>query len=363
VPTTLPIQPVRVEPWHAAPPSEFLADDAPTIPTDDVPACPVCACERFSLHAVGFDYELRTCRNPWRFVRCEGCSHVWLNPRPAIGTLAAIYPPHYYAYHYTEKVSPLALRIKNRLDSGKFAGLLKALGRAPGAFVDIGCGDGRYLRFAERAGVPKSRDYGLELDAKVVEKLNAQGYVGLCERVEDCRTIPRASIDLATMFHVIEHVDDPRAVVRTVADWLAPGGIFAVETPNIDSLDARLFGGTYWGGYHIPRHWNMFSPPTLSRLLTDAGLEVVGTRYQTGHSFWMYSLHHATRYKGTLTRDERVRERISPKTLRARASRVFDPFGGLPSLPALAACTAFDKARIMLGRRTSSMLMLARKPA
>lgn len=343
----MPSAPVRVQPWERAAPAEFARDGAPTIATEPVPACPVCDCERFSARAVGFDYELRTCRNAWRFVACGACEHVWLHPRPAIGTLGTIYPPHYYAYHYTEKVSPLALRAKNWLDSRKFAGLIRALGRKPAAFVDVGCGDGRYLGFAERAGVPKNRDYGLELDATVVQRLCERGYVGLCERVEDCKSIRQGSIDLATMFHVIEHVDDPRAVVRGVVDWLAPGGVFAVETPNIDSWDARLFGRTYWGGYHIPRHWNMFSPQTLAKLLTDAGLEVVDTRYQTGHSFWMYSMHHWTRYHGGS---------------RPGLSRMFDPFGGWPSLPALLGFTALDKGRAALGMRTSSMLMLARKP-
>ena len=343
--------PIAVEPWHATAPPEFHADSAPLIDVEDVPDCPVCACGRFSQHAVGFDYELRTCRNTWRFVKCAACSHVWLNPRPAISTLPTIYPPHYYAYHYTEKVSPLALKAKNWLDRRKFASLLAALGRPPRAFVDIGCGDGRYLRFAERAGVPKERDYGLELDRAVVDRLVAQGYAGLCRRVEDCTEIAPGSIDLATMFHVIEHVDDPRTVVRRAAEWIAPGGIFAVETPNIDSPDARIFTRTYWGGYHIPRHWNMFSPPTLSRLLTDAGLEVVDTRFQTGHSFWMYSLHHRTRYNR------------GGGAFRRALSRCFDPFGGLPSMPALATFTALDKWRALTGMATSSMLMIARRPA
>lgn len=340
-----------MEPWQASPPPEFVADGAPMIPTDEVALCPVCGegggGERFAQHAVGFDYELRTCRNAWRFVRCAGCTHVWLNPRPAISTLGTIYPPQYYAYHYTEKVSSLALRAKNWLDSRKFAGMLGALGRPVRGFADIGCGDGRYLDFARRAGVEDARNYGLELDEQAVARLKARGYVGICQRVEECTAIPDGSLDLATMFHVIEHVDDPKAVVRHIARWIAPGGMFAVETPNIDSMDARLFPKTYWGGYHIPRHWNMFSPATLARLLTDAGLEVFATRYQTGHSFWMYSLHHATRYH---------------KGSRPKLSRCFDPFGGLPSLPALLAFTAFDKARAACGARTSSMLMLARKP-
>ncbi|HVU64375.1 MAG TPA: class I SAM-dependent methyltransferase [Phycisphaerales bacterium] len=332
------------------PPREFFEDDAPLIPTQDVPACPVCGGTTFVQHAIAFDYELRTCRNAWRFVRCTDCSHIWLNPRPAISTLSVIYPPHYYAYHYTEKVSPLALRIKNALDRRKFGTIRSVLGGAPRplrGFADIGCGDGRYLAFARAAGVPDAHNYGLELDPSSVERLRARGFAAVCARVEDCREIAPASLDLATMFHVIEHVDDPRAVVEGVAAWIAPGGVFAVETPNIAAWDARLFARTYWGGYHVPRHWNMFTPVTLARLLRDAGLEVVATRFQTGHSFWMYSMHHLTRYAGAS---------------RPRLSRMFDPFGGWPALPALAAFTAFDKFRAALGVQTSSMLMIARKP-
>ena len=61
-----------------------------------------------------------------------------------------------------------------------------------------------------------------------------------------------------TMFHVIEHVADPPRVAERVARWLAPGGVFAVETPNLESLDARLFRERYWGGYHFPRHWHLY---------------------------------------------------------------------------------------------------------
>ena len=163
--------------------------------------------------------------------------------------------------------------------------------------------------------------------------------------MEDCTEIADGSIDLATMFHVIEHVDDPGTVARRVAKWLTPGGVFAVETPNIDSYDARKFKQAFWGGYHIPRHWNLFSPVTLAKLLSDAGLEVVATKYQTGHSFWMYSYHHLTRF--------------GPKQ-DVKGAAKFNPFGG--SLLRLAAFTGFDKMRAALGRKTSAMLMLARKP-
>lgn len=332
-------------------PGEFVTDAAPLVESERVPDCPLCGSERQTRLASGYDYELRTCRNEWTFVRCasESCGHVWLNPRPAVSTLSVIYPPHYYAYHYEETVPSMALRIKNALDRRKFASITRALGRQLSSFVDVGCGDGRYLRFARMNGVKNDRNFGLELDQRTVDRLQAQGFVGLNRRVEDCREIADGTIDIATMFHVIEHVEDPAMVVRRMAGWLSPGGVLAVETPNIESLDARLFGRTFWGGYHIPRHWNMFSRRTLCQLMERAGLEIVGVYFQTGHSFWLYSVHHWLRYGPT--------QRLGGRML----SRMFDPFGGVPALPALAAFTAFDKVRAGCGMQTSSMMVIGRK--
>lgn len=330
--------------WESvAPPAEFEAAGAPRIATEDVPRCPVCDGDRYATHAVAFDYELLTCANPWRFVRCAGCEHVWLHPRPAVSTLPVIYPPTYYSYHYEDEIHPVAVRAKAFLDARKLRGVLSALPRAPRSYLDVGCGSGRFLRQMHRLGVPRDHVYGLELDGAVLAPLAAEGYRVFAERVEECRGIPEASLDLVTMFHVIEHVADPAAVVERIASWLAPGGVLAVETPNVDSLDAKLFARTFWGGYHVPRHWNLFRPETLARLLRERGLEVVSTRYETGHSFWMYSLHHWLRYAG----------RPWP-----RAARLFDPFR---SVPLLAAFTGLDRLRAMLGRRTSAMLVLARK--
>ena len=330
--------------WQSTPvPEEFLRRGSPTIAAEDVPACPVCGASDYSQFAVGFDYELLTCSNPWRFVQCRACQHVWLNPRPAVAELCVVYPPTYYAYNY-DTINPIARKAKEMLDRRKIAKIVRQCPKAPKSYLDVGCGDGRFLRVMEQLGVPRSGLYGLELDKRVVERLRGQGYSSVfCERAEDISSFPDGGIDLVTMFHVIEHVDDPGTVIGRVRRWLSPGGVFALETPNLDSLDARLFRHTYWGGYHIPRHWNLFTPAAISRLLKDNGLEVLATVFQTGHSFWMYSLHHAVRYEGKS---------------RPRAGAWFDP---MKSLVGLAGFTAFDLLRGFLGSKTSAMLVICRK--
>ena len=326
-------------------PEELLRSHSPVISTEDVPLCPVCGSSEFSQFAVGFDYELLTCKNPWRFVQCSRCQHVWLNPRPAVSELTTIYPSSYYAYNYS-KINPVAREAKEWLDSRKIAKIVRACGQRPQSYLDVGCGDGRFLRTLEKLGVPRSKLYGLELDQAVVDHLRAEGYAGVFrERAEDSTSIPDGQIDLVTMFHVIEHVNDPGAVIRRISRWLSPTGVLALETPNLESWDARIFQRTYWGGYHIPRHWNLFMPTTVSHLLDRNGFQAVATIYQTGHSFWMYSFHHLARYHGAS---------------RPRLGKLFDP---VRSLLGIGAFTGLDLARRACGARTSAMLLVCMKKA
>jgi 2-polyprenyl-3-methyl-5-hydroxy-6-metoxy-1,4-benzoquinol methylase len=323
-------------------PSGF-SPHAPEISIEHIPFCPVCRSANRTHFASGHDYELETCRNEWNFWQCGECRAVWLDPRPAEAELGVIYPRNYYAYHRLEKVSSIARKGKELLDRIKFNGFLKRTGM-PNSFLDIGCGDGRYLDLFERRGISKDRIYGLELSEEPARRLRERGYQVYQRRVEDCSEIPARSIDLATMFHVIEHVADPARVVRRVAEWLSPGGALVVETPNLDSWDARLFKERWWGGYHIPRHWTLFDANSLRRLFEESGLTVQHCAYQTGHSSWMNSFHHVTKYNSR-----------SPSP---RLAKWFELPKGLPMLIAV---TGFDIVRRTLGARTSAILMVARK--
>ena len=312
------------------------------IPTDDITNCPVCQANSFKTYTVGYDYEYLTCSNEWRLVECAACSHVWLNPRPTIKSLPIIYPKSYYSYTYEDEINPVAVKGKEILDNLKFKGILRHLGAKPDSFVDVGCGTGRFLHLMAKKGLAKDKIYGIELDESIVKDLIPSGYTIIPKRVEDCDTIPTHSIDLITMFHVIEHVDDPATVIDQFSEWLSPNGILAMETPNINSFDAKLFKNKYWGGHHIPRHWNLFRPETITQLLASKGFEVIDIQYQTGHYFWMQSFYNYLRYKRSL------------KSLAA----IFNPF---KSVIPLAMFTAFDKIRAFLGVKTSAMLVIARK--
>jgi SAM-dependent methyltransferase len=77
------------------------------------------------------------------------------------------------------------------------------------------------------------------------------------------------------MWDVLEHLPDPVAALRRIADLLRPGGRLVVNTPLEDGWDARWLGQR-WPGWDAPRHLAVFSHRTLADALTRAGFRVVG---------------------------------------------------------------------------------------
>jgi SAM-dependent methyltransferase len=90
--------------------------------------------------------------------------------------------------------------------------------------------------------------------------------------------VPAASLDAVTLWHVLEHLDDPGAALVTIAGWLRPGGALLVGVPNLASWQARL-GGERWYHLDVPRHRVHFTAAGVEALLRAGGFEPVRTSH------------------------------------------------------------------------------------
>lgn len=136
-----------------------------------------------------------------------------------------------------------------------------------GRILDIGCGRGLLLRFLKERGWQCS---GTELLEPLARFLSAA--YGLDVRacgVRDCRFAP-GEFDVVTMYHVLEHLGDPRETLREVRRILRPDGVLVVEVPNAASVQSRL-SGSRWFHLDVPRHAVHFTPATLRRMLEECG--------------------------------------------------------------------------------------------
>jgi SAM-dependent methyltransferase len=301
--------------------------------------CALCGSGDAETAARGFDFEYHTAPNEFSFQRCRGCGHLYLSPRPQASDLGVIYPSNYYAF--TGPGNPLVARLRRRWEGGKVRLYREVLGEGPRRLLDVGCGNGRFLSLLRDFGAAEWSLVGIDFDEKAVADCRAQGFEAYAGRIEDL-PVAEASFDAVIMLQLIEHVEDPVAISRAVFRLLRPGGVFIIETPNLGGLDYKLFAGRWWGHYHFPRHWNLFSTASLRRMLESAGFEIARSEYLISTSSWTISLHNYLLDKGWP----------------APVANFFHYQNPL----LLAFFVVFDSLRAKLGLETSNQRVIARKP-
>ena len=153
--------------------------------------------------------------------------------------------------------------------------------------LDVGGGAGWELLTLRQSEPRIKRTQVVDLDPGAQELALGNGHAYFCGRIEDFETEQR--FDLIMLLNLIEHVSDPRKVMRQVKKLLAPGGLILLKTPNWNALDARVFRGASWAGLHCPRHWVLFTMESFRGLSTAAGLSVQSACYTQGAPFWAAS--------------------------------------------------------------------------
>lgn len=213
--------------------------------------CPLCGGAGGRILFEASDLNARVTRERFSLRRCD-CGMAYLDPIPA--TPAEVYPASYDAH---------AAPAPKRRKSSRFASVT----RRPGRLVDVGCGSGRDLLLLREKGWMVT---GVEVSPEAAKRAREAGLDVRVGTLEEA-ALPAGSADVATLFHVLEHVADPVATAREVARVLAPGGVMLAHVPNFGSLNARLFR-EHWYELDVPRHVNFFTPRTLKRLVREAGL-------------------------------------------------------------------------------------------
>lgn len=236
----------------------------------------------------GEDFEYRTSSIEFSALRCRNCGLVYLNPRPALSEFERIYPANYHAFEFSEKEFGFVFSVRRRLEARRLLSWCKDL-PDDASIIDIGCGDGFHLELLKDFGVKTWRLEGVDADeraASAAEKKNLKIHRGTL----DALRLPPDAYDLALLVQTIEHVADPPELLRQIRSLLRPGGRLVIVTDNTDSLDFRLFKNRHWGGYHFPRHWNLFNTATMRRLAAKTGFEIEWLTTQVSPVNWVYSI-------------------------------------------------------------------------
>lgn len=250
--------------------------------------CAVCGSDEVTPLAVGEDFEYRTSPDSFLAVQCKCCSLVYLQLRPTMAELDRIYPNDYHAFDFSADRYGFVYRVRRKLEAKRVLKACKGLG-ADARILDVGCGDGFHLKLLKDFGQKSWHLEGIDMSDRAVE-IGQRNGIEIHQGIVQTINLPKASYDLAFMIATIEHVDHPKEVLEAVRSLLKPGGRIVIVTDNTDTLDFNLFKGRHWGGYHFPRHWNLFNPNTIKRLAQITDMEVVELGTIVSPVNWVYSI-------------------------------------------------------------------------
>jgi SAM-dependent methyltransferase len=226
------------------------------------PACPLCGSASCPLFGVPDWIEGKRL---FFLRRCQSCGLAFLHPIPTEAERKAFRgsESHYYGLVDLNRneIQREAERLLRRVEQFR---------QPPGELLEVGAGRGIVLEAAARRGWSV---VGLESDPAACERLRQRG-LRVVEADVLQALVPESAFDVAILQHVLEHSSQPEAFLRRVAQWLRPGGLLFVGTPNGAGLLARVRRERF--NYWIPpEHVFHYSPRALRLLLERSGFEVL----------------------------------------------------------------------------------------
>ncbi len=220
--------------------------------------------------------------------------------------------------------------------------LLADLGVSPPSGVlDAGCGWGVTFHALERRGY---RVVGLDVSRRMLERLDAPRRMLWEADLAQPLATPPTRFDAVLALDVIEHLDDDRAAVATLAALVEPGGVVVLSVPALPELYSEFD--------RVQGHRRRYLPDTLRAAFDETGLTVE-------RLFWW----------GAWLVPTLRRQRRRPRAQAGEAAALtYQRYLRLPPWPApwlLRAPFAFEHGRALRQRLTTgtSLFAVARRPA
>jgi 2-polyprenyl-3-methyl-5-hydroxy-6-metoxy-1,4-benzoquinol methylase len=142
--------------------------------------------------------------------------------------------------------------------------------RKNNTILDVGCGNGHFLKVAKEKGW---KVYGTEYTEDAIEICTKKGLIMHSGKLDVSNYEPDF-FDVITSFEVIEHINNPQEDVQNIRTILRKGGLFYLTTPNFNALERYILRDQY-NVICYPEHLSYYTPSTINYLLTRYNFEKV----------------------------------------------------------------------------------------
>jgi SAM-dependent methyltransferase len=217
--------------------------------------------------------------------QCSSCGYIFDNPHPSFDEIRDYYSR---SEKYDGWLQALALREKlwkKRLN-------IMRKWKKYGSLLDVGTGIGQFLHIGKDEF---TETFGTEISESAIhiakEIYGLDIFQGSLEEID----FANKKFDNITMFHVLEHVEDPRAMIRKCRALLNDGGMLFIAVPNdVQSIKAKgkdffrktgIYRPSSKGIYGLPKitldgslgeiHISHFTPDVLGSILKREGFSIL----------------------------------------------------------------------------------------
>lgn len=234
--------------------------------TETLSKCPSCTNTSLSNQFECIDHTYS--KDRFTITKCTHCGLLFTNPRPTESTIGTYYDnPEYVSHTDTQDGFLFKIyRSVKRFSLKQKRVLLSKLteGRT---VLDYGAGSGDFSNELSSNGW---NVHAYEPDEKARTLIIQKNTT--IKIVSELNEIENNTIDVITLWHVLEHVHQLNETLKHFQRILKPSGKLIIAVPNHTSFDAEFYREE-WAAYDVPRHLYHFNPETIIPLLSKLGFK------------------------------------------------------------------------------------------
>lgn len=251
-------------------------------------ACPICQNTEF--HSVCHCIDYFVSHETFEIVECNRCGMRVTDDFPPENIIGRYYETQDYISHSNTKkglINSLYHQVRQRMLKKKAKWVEKSSGLKQGKILDVGAGTGYFAAtMQERGWNVEIVEQSTEAQEFAKKEFGLTAYPSLENYTLEHKTDENNSLDVISLWHVLEHLERQNESMSKFHTLLKPGGTLIIAVPNCSSYDARIYKEK-WAAYDVPRHLWHFTPKQMEILAGNHGFALTEIKRMPFDAFYI----------------------------------------------------------------------------